>query len=281
MWGSSVLWIMPRSVAFQGEKGAYSEEAAYIHFDGQVDARPFRTLRQVFDEVESGAVDHGIVPAENSIEGIVNQTYDLLLDSPLRICGEVKIRISHCLLALPGTELEGVQVVYSHPQALAQCSRFLESHRMDSAPSYDTAGSAKMIRERQLRGAAAIAGARAAQVYGLTTLQKNIEDYPENFTRFFVIGSNDAPAGGRDKTSVVFGTPHTPGSLYRALGELAVRQVNLMKIESRPVRTTPWEYHFFVDFSGHRSNPACAEALDALRRATTFLKILGSYPSAA
>ena len=272
---------MVRSVAFQGEKGAYSEEAAHSHFGDQVEARPFRTLRQVFAEVERKAVDYGIVPAENSIEGIVNQTYDLLLESPLRICGEVKIRIAHRLLALPGTELKEVRVVYSHPQALAQCSRFLESHHLEIAPSYDTAGSAKLIHEKQLRGTAAIASERAAQVHGLVVLRKNIEDYPENFTRFFVIGFQDAPASGRDKTSIVFGTSHTPGSLHKALGELAVRRVNLMKIESRPVRTTPWEYHFFVDFAGHRSNPECVEALEALGKATTFLKVLGSYPSAA
>jgi len=272
---------MVRAVAFQGEKGAYSEEAAITHFGSQVEARPFRTLREVFAAVESRGVDYGIVPAENSIEGIVNQTYDLLLESPLKICGEVKIRIAHRLLALPGTSLEDVRVVYSHPQALAQCSRFLESHRVDIAPSYDTAGSAKMIQEKQLQGAAAIASERAGQVYGLIALRQNIEDYAENFTRFFIIGFEDAQASGQDKTSIVFGTSHTPGSLHKALGELAVRRVNLMKIESRPVRTTPWEYHFFVDFAGHRSNPECAEALQALERATTFLKVLGSYPSAA
>jgi prephenate dehydratase len=138
-----------------------------------------------------------------------------------------------------------------------------------------------MIHEKELRGAAAIASKRAAQVHGLAVLQENLGDYPENFTRFFVIGWEDAPPSGRDKTSIVFGTPHTPGSLHRALGELAQRQVNLMKIESRPVRTTPWEYHFFVDITGHRSDPSCAEALDALRKATMFLKILGSYPAAA
>lgn len=272
---------MSHSVAFQGEKGAYSEEAAHKHFGGQVEAQPFRTLREVFAQVEAKAADYGIVPAENSIEGIVNQTYDLLLESPLKICGEVKIRIAHRLLALPGTGLRDVRVVYSHPQALAQCSRFLESHNLDSAPSYDTAGSAKMIREKHLHGAAAIASERAAQVYDLVVLREGIEDYPENFTRFFTIGPKDAPASGQDKTSVVFGTPHTPGSLHSALGELAARQVNLMKIESRPIRTTPWEYHFFVDFAGHRSDPQCVEALGALGRVTTFLKVLGSYPSAA
>ncbi|HUK49506.1 MAG TPA: prephenate dehydratase [Terriglobales bacterium] len=270
---------MSPSVAFQGEMGAYSEEAAHVHF-GQADVRPFRTLRKVFDAVESKAVDYGIVPAENSIEGIVNQTYDLLLESPLKIRGEVKIRIEHCLLALPSTELRNIHVAYSHPQALAQCSRFLESNGIDAAPAYDTAGSAKMIHEKQLRGAAAIASERAAQVHELMVLQRDLGDYPENFTRFFVIGWDDARATGQDKTSIVFGTPHTPGSLHRALGELALRQVNLMKIESRPVRTTPWEYHFFVDIAGHRSDGSCAEALDSLRKATTFLKVLGSYPAA-
>jgi len=271
---------MSHAVAFQGEKGAYSEEAALKYFGDKTKAKPCRSLQQVFDSVRRKSVDFGIVPAENSIEGSVNQTYDLLLESPLKICGEIKIRISHCLLALPGTKPKDLKVVYSHSQALAQCAQFLETLHVETEPTYDTAGSAKMIRERQLHGAGAIASERAAEAYDLAILQRNIEDYPENFTRFFIIGWEDASATGKDKTSVVFGTTHTPGSLHKALSELATRKINLTKIESRPVRTTPWEYHFFVDFAGHRTDHECAEALEALKKSTTFLKVLGSYQSA-
>ncbi len=267
-------------VAFQGEAGAYSEEAALSYFGGRTDTRPHRSLRQVFDSVELRRVEFGVVPAENSIEGSINQTYDLLLETPLQICGEVKMRISHCLLALPGTNLKDLKVVYSHPQALAQCAQFLKALHAETEPTYDTAGSAKMIRSKQIHEAGAIASERAAAAYDLAILRRNIEDYPENFTRFFVIGWKDAPATGKDKTSIVFGTTHTPGSLHKALNELAIRKINLTRIESRPVRTTPWEYHFFVDFAGHRTDAGCAGALEALRESTVFLKVLGSYPSA-
>jgi chorismate mutase/prephenate dehydratase len=230
--------------------------------------------------VEDQAANFGVVPAENSLEGSVNQTYDLLLDSTLKIYGEVKIRVDHCLLALPETRLENLQVAYSHPQALAQCSIFLESLHAETVPTYDTAGAAKMIKEKQLSHAASIASERAAQLYGLDILERNIADSPENFTRFFVIGSVNLPPTGKDKTSVVLGTKHTPGSLQKALSELSTRKINLTKIESRPIKGEPWEYHFFVDFEGHFLDSKCAPALEALRKSTTFLKILGSYPAA-
>jgi chorismate mutase/prephenate dehydratase len=221
-----------------------------------------------------------VVPVENSVEGSVSQTYDLLLQSFLKINGEVKIRVSHCLLALPGTKSDDVRRVYSHPQALAQCHAFLESLQVIVEPTYDTAGSARLIKEKNLHDAAAIASERAASLYGLNILRRNIEDVPENHTRFFVIGKDDAERTGEDKTSIVFGTKHTPGSLHKALGELATRGINLTRIESRPIRRRPWEYHFFVDFEGHRADPSCSEALQALSRSATFLKILGSYPRA-
>lgn len=269
-----------RRVAFQGEHGAYSEQAAFTYFGSDIDTKPHKNLGEVFKSVEHGVAEFGVVPAENSLEGSVNQTYDLLLESALKIRGEVKIRISHCLLVLPGTRLDDLAVVYSHPQALAQCAGFLETLHAEAIPAYDTAGSAKMIRDKQMRDAAAIASEHSAEVYELTVLKPHIEDLPDNFTRFFIMGSQDAPATGNDKTSIVFGTKHVPGSLHNALRELAVRKINLTKIESRPTRTTPWEYYFFVDFEGHRSNPMCADALEGLRKSTTFLKVLGSYPRA-
>lgn len=267
------------NVAFQGEHGAYSEQAALAHFPG-AQTRPQRAIRDVFRAVEDGRVNFGIVPAENSLEGTVNQTYDMLLESPLKIRGETKIKVTHCLIAEPGTNMADLRTVYSHPQALAQCASFLESLRVETVPAYDTAGSARMIAEKKLKGAAAVASERAAELYGLVVLQRNIEDLAGNFTRFFVIGGEDVSRTGKDKTSIVFGTKHTPGSLHRALSEIAHREINLDKIESRPMRTTPWEYHFFIDFDGHRTDKVCAEALEAMKNSTTFLKILGSYPRA-
>jgi chorismate mutase/prephenate dehydratase len=251
-----------------------------MFFGGSVITGPCSTLKRVFRTVEDGSVAYGVVPVENSVEGSMSQTYDLLLQSLLKINGEVKIRVSHCLLALPGTKSDDIRRVYSHPQALAQCHAFLESLQVIVEPAYDTAGSAKLIKEKNLHDAAAIASERAASLYGLDILHRNIEDVPENHTRFFVIGKDDAERTGEDKTSVVFGTKHTPGSLHKALGELATRGINLTRIESRPIRGRPWEYHFFVDFEGHNANPSCSEALQALSKSATFLKILGSYPQA-
>lgn len=266
--------------SFQGEHGAYSEEAAYDFFGESVSTQPCVTLKEVFRAAEDGSVDFGVVPAENSLEGTVNQTYDLLFQSTLKISGEVKIRISHCLLALPGTKLHDIRKVYSHPQALAQCHSFLESLQATIEPAYDTAGSAKLVREGSLRNSAAVASESAASIYGLDILRREIEDDPENYTRFFVVGKRDAARTGKDKTSIVFGTKHTPGSLHAALSELAVRRINLTKIESRPIRGRPWEYHFFVDFEGHRDEKTCSDALHALGASTTFVKVLGSYPRA-
>ena len=268
-------------VSFQGEHGAYSELAAQFLFGESILTKPCKTLKQVFTTVEDGSVDFGVAPAENSLEGSVNQTYDLLLQTSMKICAEVKLRVSHCLLALPGSKLGDIRAVYSHPQALAQCSAFLENLQVVGEPVYDTAGSAKLIREKNMRDSAAIASEKAAALYGLEILRREIEDFPENLTRFLVISEKEAARTGRDKTSIVFGTKHSPGSLQRALGELATRGINLTKIESRPIKGTPWEYHFFVDFEGHRIDPACSDALEALQKSTTFLKILGSYPGAA
>ena len=265
-------------MAFQGEHGAYSEKAAYAFFHEPITTQPCTTLKDVFRATEDSVVRFGVVPVENSLEGTINQTHDLLLQSILQISGEVKIKINHCLLALPGAKLSDITKVYSHPQALAQCGGFLDAMHTSVEPAYDTAGSAKMISERGLRDAAAIASERAAALYGLDILQRDIEDDPENYTRFLVVGKNDAAPTGKDKTSIVFGTMHNPGSLQKALNELAIRGINLTKIESRPIKGTPWEYHFFLDFEGHRNDKPCSEALQALTNSTTFLKMLGSYP---
>jgi chorismate mutase/prephenate dehydratase len=232
----------------------------------------------VFENVESGQSDHGIVPAENSIEGTVSQTYDLLLTGNLTIVGETVYPIRHCLLALPGVDAKDVSTVYSHPQALAQCHNYLEKLGVQIVGTYDTAGSAKLIAEQKLRTAAAIAGAVAAEIYGLEVLARDIQDFPENLTRFFVLGIAQSKRSGRDKTSIVFGVKHEPGTLFRAIREFADRKLNLTKIESRPVKGKPWEYHFYVDFEGHRDDEVVKQALKALEKATTYIKVLGSYP---
>lgn len=264
-------------VAFQGEPGAYSEEAV-VRLFGEVETVPCATLSDAFAAVTEGRVDRAVVPVENSQAGSINETYDLLLAHRLVIQGELDLRVSHCLMALPGQSLAGIRRVYSHPQALAQCDAFLRRLGVEVVATYDTAGSAKMIREQQLAGAAAIASRRAAQIYHLEILAEGIETNPANLTRFLVLGTEAAPRAARSKTSVVFALQNRPGTLHRALGALATRQINLTKIESRPGRTRPWEYLFYVDFDGHVEDPPVREALQELASHTTFLRVLGSYP---
>ncbi len=266
--------------AFQGERGAYSEAAVYQFFGTEAKATPCRDFRDVFENVESGKSEYGVVPVENSLEGSVTQNYDLFLKYDLKVCGETIVKIEHCLIVNPGTQLSGVKVIYSHPQALGQCRHFLEEFGRELVPTYDTAGSVKMLKEKHLTEAAAIASKRAAEIYGMHVLVDDIADNPENYTRFFVLGKEDAAATSKDKTSIIFGAAHKPGSLYNALGEFARREINLTKIESRPTKQTPWEYNFYLDFEGHRTEKRCAEALKALEKYAAFIKILGSYPKA-
>jgi prephenate dehydratase len=267
-------------VAFQGERGAYSEEAALSYFGSKIEFLPCKTLRTVFQAVESDKATVGMVPVENSLEGAVSETYDLLLSSSLIVSGEYNLRVRHCLIANPGVRVEDIKRVYSHPQALAQCRRFLETLGAETIPYYDTAGSAYMIKRERLMDAAAIASKRAAEIYDLQILAESIEDSPNNYTRFFVIGKFQREPTGKDKTSIVFSTRHVPGALYAALGVFARRGINLTRIESRPTKQTPWEYNFYVDFEGHRLDVNVQEALDELKAHTLYIKILGSYPKA-
>ncbi len=267
-------------VAFQGEQGAYSESAVYQFFGADAQVKPCRDFREVFESVQKQETPFGVVPVENSLEGSVNQNYDLFLHYDLKVCGEVVVKIEHCLIVNPGTSLADIKAVYSHPQALAQCRTFLEKLGLEIVPTYDTAGSVKMLKESRLHNAAAIASERAANLYGMHILAKDIADNNENYTRFFVLAQEDAPFSGKDKTSIIFSATHAPGSLYHALGEFAKRDINLTKIESRPTKQTPWEYNFYLDFEGHRSEVRCVEALKALEKFAAFIKILGSYPKA-
>ncbi|OYT49336.1 bifunctional chorismate mutase/prephenate dehydratase [Candidatus Bathyarchaeota archaeon ex4484_231] len=267
-------------VAFQGEPGAYSESAVLTFFGSSSQPVPCRRFSDVFRSVETGETEFGVVPIENSIEGSVNQVYDLFLKYDHKVCGEIVLKIAHCLIANPGTKLDTIKVIYSHPQALAQCRSFLENLDCEMISTYDTAGSVKMIKEQQLMDAGAIAGERAAEIYNMNILARNISDTPNNYTRFFVLSKNDAPPSGNDKTSVIFSTRHVPGALYQILGEFAKRKINLTKIESRPTKRRPWEYNFYLDFEGHRTEKHCAEALEGLRSKAVFVKVLGSYPKA-
>ena len=266
------------TVAFQGEIGAYGEEAAVNFFGPTVEVKPCGSFDEVFRIVEQGDAQYGIVPVENSLEGSINRVYDLLLGSNLRVQGEIELNISHCLIAHRETSLDTIKSIYSHPHALAQCQRFLKHLPAELVPAYDTAGSVKMIKERATKDAAAVASARAAEIYGLEIIAREIEDTPNNFTRFFILAQEDSPPSGKDKTSIVFSVNHKPGALYDALREFADRKVNLMKIESRPTRQKVWEYNFYLDFEGHHEDEIAREALESLENHTLFVKVLGSYP---
>ena len=267
-------------VAFQGEVGAYSEEAAFRFFGTSIQSEPCESLDDVFKVVERGEMSFGIVPIENSLEGSIGRVYDLLLDSSLKVCGETELRIVHCLIANPGARMDSIKKVYSHPQALGQCRAFLKHLDCEVIPTSNTASSVKMIKDIGMVDAAAVASAKAAEIYGMEILAKEIEDTTNNFTRFFVLSKQDSPPSGNDKTSVVFSLKDRPGTLYDSLKEFAIRNINLTKIESRPTRQKPWEYNFYLDFAGHRDDKASKEALENLDRNSRFLKVLGSYPRA-
>jgi prephenate dehydratase len=273
--GSGVL-----TVAYQGEPGANSQEAIFQHLGAQVNTLACRSFDDIFSAVEEDRAALGLLPVENSQAGSINQAYDLLLDHDLRVVGEVKFRVRHCLLAPAGVKPEEIQRVRSHPQALAQCERYLRSRGWEAVPAHDTAGAARQLAGKPEPGTAVIASALAGQTYGLEVLDADIEDSPDNTTRFFLLGREESAPGRKNKTSIVFATLHTPGALYNVLGELASRGINLTKIESRPRRNRPWHYVFYVDLDGHWQDAGVNRALMGLLTRTAFLKLLGSYPAA-
>ena len=266
-------------VAFQGEHGAYSEEAIRQQFGAEVDTLPIRTFEDIFASLDDDRSTVGVVPVENSLAGSINKAYDLLLDHDFRVQGEILLRVRHNLVALAGNG-DNIEQVRSHPQALAQCESFLNRHGYTAIPWYDTAGSAKELAEHPEPKVGVIASALAAEIYDLEIVQQGIEDLHFNFTRFFVIGKGDAQQSPNSKTSLVFATPHSPGALYACLGEFAERNINLVKLESRPRRNRPWQYVFYLDFEGHWQEPDCSAAVLGLLNRAAFVKMLGSYPAA-
>jgi prephenate dehydratase len=270
----------PITVAFQGEHGAYSEQAVRQHFGAAVRTLPCHGFIDIFHALQDGRVTYGMLPVENSLAGTVVPAYDLLVDHDLHVQAEVVLRVRHCLLAPPGTLLGDVQRVISHYQALGQCEQTLRRMGLEAVDYYDTAGAARDLAANPQPGTAAIASELAAQTYGLDILVRSLEDQDFNYTRFFVLGY--APPLRRDpsKTSVILTTRHTPGALYEVMGELARRGLNLTKIESRPRRNRPWHYLFYVDFEGHADDPIVQQALLGILNRASFLKVLGSYPAA-
>ncbi len=267
-------------VAFQGVAGAYSEEAIRQYFGDDVETLPCRTFEDMFQEVEGGRAAYAMLPVENAVAGSVTGAYELLLERDLRINAEVILHVRHMLLAIPGSDRAAIRRVRSHPQALAQCQRYLTRYGMQPEPAFDTAGSARDLAENPESDVAVIASRLAADMYGLEVVDQAIEDFRFNYTRFFVLGLEDPPRAQRTKTSVVFSTRHSPGALYKCMGEFATRGINLTKIESRPRLNQPWRYTFYLDFEGHCQDLAAEAALMGLLRHASFLKMLGSYPAA-
>lgn len=266
-------------VSFQGEPGAYSEEASINFFGKEVNLIPLPYLSDVFRSVESGRADFAVVPIENTLEGSVSETYDLLIGTDVKIIGEEVLRVRHCFMVNPGVRIDDIKEVWSHPQALSQCRKFIERMKLKPVPLYDTAGSAKAIAEGRVMHAGAIASCRAARHYGLDVIAEGIEDSPNNYTRFIVIGKERAKISEREKTSIIFSVKHVPGALYRALKAFADNGINMTKIESRPTKEKPWEYFFFVDFMGNIEQREVINAINELKNEASFIKVLGSYPA--
>lgn len=270
-----------RRVAFQGERGAFSEVAARRILGDRIVPVCCDSFETLFDKVESGQAGYGVIPIENSLVGSIHRNYDLLLERHLHVVGETQLRVVHCLVAAPGVSLAKLTKVYSHPVALEQCRNFFRKHpRIAPLSYYDTAGAVKMLSKKAMPNSAAIAGPLAAELYDMKVLCKSIEDEKSNFTRFLLLRRRPISFKGAAKTSIVFSMADRPGGMFRALSVFALRDINLTKIESRPVRKKVWHYCFYIDFEGSIKEERVRHALDHLSEISHFIKILGSYPRA-
>lgn len=265
-------------VSFQGERGAYSEAASRSFFTEEIKTVPLPTFAQVLESTASNDTDYSVLPVENSLEGSVGESYDLLYSTSLNAVGEIYYRIEHCLIG--NGKLEEVDTVYSHPQALGQCRDFIQKHNMRTVPTYDTAGSVRIIKEINKANISCIASKSASQIYQMPILSEKITNDLNNYTRFLVLSKKTSAETGNDKTSIIFSITHEPGSLFRIIENFQKHNINLTKIESRPTKSTNWEYNFYVDFEGHSKNPHISKMLEEIKTETLFMKTLGSYPSA-
>ncbi len=265
------------SVGFQGEKGSYSEKAVQLYFS-ESNNKSYTSFSDVFYAVENNEIEFAIVPIENSIEGSVNETYDLLLNSSISVVGEINVKVNHCLITHHNVKKDDINIVYSHTQALGQCSNYLRKYNRDAVSTYDTAGSVKMIKEKDIKNAAAIASKETAILYDMQIIDENIQDHKDNITRFVCLSKKETKPTGNDKTSIIFSAGHVSGALHKALDEFAKRSINLTKIESHPTRKKAWEYNFYLDFEGHIDEKICQDAIKGLESTGSAIKVLGSYP---
>ena len=267
-----------KRVSFQGERGAYSEAASVLFFEGEIETIPCPTFSDVLKNTENGTSDYSILPVENSLEGSVGESNDLLLSTKLHVTGEIYNRIHHCLI---GTGAIGdIDTIYSHPQALGQCRQFIQENSLKTIPSYDTAGSVKIIKELNKNNVACIASNNAAKIFDVPVIQEGVEDNANNYTRFLIFSKEKSDETENSKTSIIFSVKHESGALYQIINEFYQQKINLTKIESRPNKNTLGEYNFYVDFEGHQDDSSIKDMLQKLRDNSTFLKILGSYPIA-
>ena len=266
------------NVSFQGEYGAYSESAARKFFGNDVKTIPCKSFEDTLKITEEDKSDYSVLPVENSIEGTVGQSIDAITNTSLRSIGEVYLKVEHCLIGKG--KLEDIKTVYSHPQALGQCSNFIQNKKLQSVPTYDTAGSVKIVKDMDDVQSASIASYDAGKLYDVPIIQQGIENNPNNFTRFLIFSKENSSESSNDKTSIMFSVKHEPGALYQILKEFNDNGINLTKIESRPNKNTNWEYNFFVDLIGHFANSKISSVLNKISENTIFLKVLGSYPIA-
>lgn len=276
---SKFLTVPVRSVvAFQGELGAFSQEACVKIFGSKIKPLPCPTFEEVFDAVVGKKADMAVIPIENSLAGSIHRNFDLLARHSLEAVGETQIRIEHNLIGHPGCKVRSIKRIYSHPVALAQCEKFLRRTKSAEKVAFsDTAGSVRHIRDQGLKEAAAIASAEAARIYGMKILRSGIEDNRENYTRFLALARKGRFPRGGDKTSILFSLSNEPGALFKALSVFALRNINLTKIESRPIHGKPWEYFFYVDLQSDIRSRECSNAIRHLQEMMKYFRVLGSY----
>ena len=266
------------NVSFQGEHGAYSESAARKFFGEDINTIPCKSFEDALKVTEEGNSNYSVLPVENSIEGTVGQSIDAITNTSLHSIGEVYLKVEHCLIGKG--KVEDIKTVYSHPQALGQCSDFIQNRKLHTVPTYDTAGSVKIVKDMNDLQLASIASYDAGKLYDVPIIEKGIENNSNNYTRFLIFSKENSSESSNDKTSIIFSVKHEPGALYQILKEFNDNGINLTKIESRPNKNTNWEYNFFVDLIGHFANSKISSVLDKISENTIFLKVLGSYPVA-